>query len=108
MRLAGVGVWSGHLRYGDENAIADAADELDAAPEPWPSDARVLAALRPKMLELARDRAGGAHPYFVPVEHVARARAILGPDRMIGVELAVVLDANPSTARETARRHTSI
>jgi probable F420-dependent oxidoreductase len=83
-------------------------DGLDQAPQPVPTDARVLAALRPRMLGLARDRAAGAHPYFVPAEHVARAREILGPDRVIGVELAVVLDTDPATARETARRHTAI
>jgi probable F420-dependent oxidoreductase len=82
-------------------------DGLDAAEAPFPADARVLAALRPKMLKLARDRAAGVHPYFVPPEHVVRARETLGPDAMIGVELAVVIDANPSSARETARRHTS-
>jgi probable F420-dependent oxidoreductase len=59
------------------------------------------------MLGLARDRAAGAHPYFVPAEHVARAREILGTGPMIGVELAVVLDRNPSSARATARRHTA-
>ena len=59
---------------------------------PYPVDARVLAALRPRMLGLARDRAAGVHPYFVPAEHIAHAREILGADAMIGVELAVVLD----------------
>jgi probable F420-dependent oxidoreductase len=83
-------------------------DGLDHALRPVPTDARVLAALRPRMLGLARDRAAGAHPYFVPPEHVARAREILGPDGVIGVELAVVLDTDPTTARETARRHTAI
>ena len=83
-------------------------DGLDAAPDPFPVDARVLAALRPKMLGLARDRAAGAHPYFVPPEHVARAREILGAAATIAVELAVVLDTEPSTARETARRHTAV
>jgi probable F420-dependent oxidoreductase len=82
-------------------------DALDGSEFPFPVDARVLAALRPRMLGLARDRAAGVHPYFVPVEHVANAREILGPDRMIAVELAVVLDGDPSTARETARRHTA-
>jgi probable F420-dependent oxidoreductase len=82
-------------------------DGLDAAEAPFPPDARVLAALRPKMLKLARDRAAGVHPYFVPSEHVARAREILGPDALIAVELAVVIDRDPSTAREKARRHTS-
>jgi probable F420-dependent oxidoreductase len=82
-------------------------DGLDAAEVPFPADARVLAALRPKMLKLARDRAAGVHPYFVPAEHVARAREVLGPDSLIAVELAVVIDRDPSSARETARRHTS-
>jgi probable F420-dependent oxidoreductase len=82
-------------------------DGLDAAEVPFPVDARVLAALRPKMLGLARDRTAGVHPYFVPPEHVARAREILGADAMIGVELAVVIDRDPATARSTARRHTA-
>lgn len=82
-------------------------DGLDAAEVPFPADARVLAALRPKMLGLARDRAAGAHPYFVPVEHIAKARETLGPTPMIGAELAVVLDEDPASARTTARRHTA-
>jgi probable F420-dependent oxidoreductase len=82
-------------------------DALDGADDPFPVDGRVLAALRPRMLGLARDRAAGVHPYFVPPEHVAKAREVIGPDGMIGVELAVVLDRDPSTARETARRHTA-
>jgi probable F420-dependent oxidoreductase len=83
-------------------------DGLDAAAVPFPADARVLAALRPRMLGLARDRTAGAHPYFVPPDHVARARGILGAGAMIGVELAVVLDTAPSSARATARRHTAV
>ncbi len=82
-------------------------DGLDAAEVPFPVDARVLAALRPKMLGIARDRAAGAHPYFVPPEQVARAREILGPDALIAVELAVVLERDAARARETARRHTA-
>ncbi len=76
-------------------------DSLRAAEEP-----RVLAALGPKMLELARDRAIGAHPYFVPVEHTRRAREILGPGPLLAPELAVVLERDPERAREIARRHT--
>jgi len=83
-------------------------DALDAADHPVPRAARVLAALRPKMLGLARDRAAGIHPYFVPSEHVRAAREIVGPDATIGVELAVVLDTDASSARATARRHTAI
>ncbi len=83
-------------------------DALDGAPEPFPARARVLAALKPRMLGLARDRAAGVHPYFVPPEHVAHARETIGPDGLIAVELAVVLDTDPSSARATARRHTGI
>ena len=83
-------------------------DALDGAEVPFPVGARVLAALRPRMLGLARARAAGAHPYFVPPEHVAKAREILGPDSVIAVELAVVRDREPATARATARRHTAI
>ncbi len=83
-------------------------DGLDVAAEPFPKDARVLAALRPRMLRLAGDRTAGIHPYFVPVEHVARARETLGPDALIAAELAVVIDTDPSTASATARRHTAV
>ena len=82
-------------------------DGLDRAGVPFPVESRVLAALRPRMLGLARDRAAGAHPYFVPPEHVARARDVLGADALIAVELAVVIDRDPSSARATARRHTA-
>jgi probable F420-dependent oxidoreductase len=81
-------------------------DGLDAAGSL--ANTRVLAALRPRMVALARDRAAGIHPYFVTAEHVAHAREMLGPDRIIAVELAIVLDTNPSSARATARRHTAI
>jgi probable F420-dependent oxidoreductase len=68
---------------------------------------RVLAALGPKMLALARDRADGAHPYFVPVEHTPFARQILGPDRLLIPEQAVVLNSDPEEARRIARGHTA-
>ncbi len=87
--------------------MVDYLDRLDTAEVPFPAEARVLAALRPRMLGLARDRAAGAHPYFVPVDHVARARDLLGPGPALAVELAVVLDPSPSSARQTARRHTA-
>lgn len=74
-------------------------------PTSWPP--RLLAALGPKMLELARDEADGAHTYFVPPEHTARGREILGTDRLLVPEQVCVLSADPSTAREIARRHTA-
>ena len=85
-------------------------DAMDAAPftaAPPPSDPpRVLAALGPKMLELARDRAWGAHPYFVPVEHTKAARAVLGQGPLLAPEQAVVLETDASRARAIARMHT--
>ena len=83
-------------------------DALDALPTPVPPQQRVLAALGPRMLELAARRAAGAHPYFVPVEHTARARTILGPGPLLAPELAVVLETDPTRARELAREYASI
>lgn len=64
---------------------------------------RVLAALGPKMLALSRDRAQGAHPYFMPAEHTRDARAILGPDAWLCPEVKVVLETDPRRARDAAR-----
>jgi probable F420-dependent oxidoreductase len=80
-------------------------DALDAATPPVESSKRVLAALGPKMLELARDRALGAHPYCVPVEHTAAARETLGTGPILAPELKVVLEEDPTTARGLARAH---
>ncbi|MGA5062973.1 TIGR03620 family F420-dependent LLM class oxidoreductase [Streptomyces exfoliatus] len=84
-------------------ASMDAAPSHGPAPDPAPR--RVLAALGPKMLRLAAERTWGAHPYFVPVEHTAQARAIMGPDVFLGVEQAVVLDTDLARARELATAH---
>ncbi len=85
-------------------------DDMEAAPffgrEPEPSVPIVLAALRPKMLELATERTEGAHPYFVPVEHTRRSREILGSGKLLAPEQAVVLSDDPAKAREIARSHT--
>ncbi|MFI5843110.1 TIGR03620 family F420-dependent LLM class oxidoreductase [Catenuloplanes sp. NPDC051500] len=80
-------------------------DGLDAAGVP--AGRRVLAALGPRMLELSRDRATGAHPYFTPAEHTAEARTALGPDRLLAPEVAVVLEADPAAARAVARQYTA-
>jgi probable F420-dependent oxidoreductase len=86
--------------YLDAMDAADAPAVLPSRPVP-----RVLAALRPRMLELARDRAAGAHPYFTPVEHTARAREALGPEPFLAPEQAVVLETDPTRARERARAY---
>ncbi|HEV3227392.1 MAG TPA: LLM class F420-dependent oxidoreductase [Acidimicrobiales bacterium] len=63
----------------------------------------VLAALGPKMLRLSAERAAGAHPYFVPVEHTAQAREILGPDPILAPEQMVVLETDRAKALAIAR-----
>ena len=77
---------------------------MDASPyssvPPATPPPRLIAALGPKMLELARDAADGAHPYWTTPEHTAQARAILGPDKLLCVEQKVVLSTDASRARE--------
>jgi probable F420-dependent oxidoreductase len=85
----------------------DAGYDIYRAVQPASRPPRLLAALGPKMLELAGTRADGAHTYFVPPEHTARARAILGPDKLVVPEQVCVLAEDPTVAREIARRHTS-
>jgi probable F420-dependent oxidoreductase len=75
------------------------------SPRPAEEPRRVLAALGPKMLELAAEQALGAHPYFVPVEHTAFAREVLGEGPMLCPEQAVVLSTDPGEARAAARPH---
>jgi probable F420-dependent oxidoreductase len=87
-------------------------DAMDEAEPRWrgpeaPAPPRVLAALRPRMLRLAADRTTGAHPYFVPVEHTRRARAILGPGLLLAPEQAVVLAGSREDARQIGDAHTS-
>ncbi|HWH95887.1 MAG TPA: TIGR03620 family F420-dependent LLM class oxidoreductase [Baekduia sp.] len=86
-------------------------DALDALPYHAPAPEQpvplVLAALRPKMLGLARDRTAGAHPYFTPVEHTAIAREALGAGPLLAPEVSVVLEADASAARERARTFTT-
>jgi len=90
-------------------AYLDAMDtSLFMAAEPATTPVRLLAALGPKMLDLAATRAQGAHPYFVPVEHTAVAREVMGAGPLLCVEQAVVLETDPTVAREIARRHTSM
>src|SRR4051812_41329662 len=83
--------------------VASFLDGLDAAEPPLSKGARCIAALGPRMLELAATRTSGTHPYLVTPEHTAAARAAVGPDALVASEQAVVLETNPDTARATAR-----
>lgn len=86
-------------------AYLDAMDAAPYAPPRAADETLVLAALGPKMLELSASRANGAHPYFVPVEHTAQARATLGAEALLAPEQAVVIERDPTRAREIARGH---
>ena len=83
-------------------------DELDAQPDPLPVASRLLAALGPRMIELAGRRAAGTHPYLGTPDLTHRTRDLLGPGPVIAPEQAVVLETNPDKAREIARRHLSM
>ena len=90
------------------SAMRTFLDGLDNAEHPLPRDRRVLAALGPKMLELARDRAAGAHPYNVTPAHTASAREALGPDAFLAPEQAVALTTDATVARAAGRQHAAI
>ena len=102
----------GHL-YGKpvaamrEYLIAMRNHHYDAA-APAQRPLTVIAALGPKMLELAAELADGAHPYNVTPEHTAEARAILGPGKLLCVEQKVILETDAATARAAARKQIGV
>jgi probable F420-dependent oxidoreductase len=114
--LLGLGVSHAHLverlrKHSYDKPLSHMSQYLDGMdnalfmavgpPQPPP---RVLAALGPKMLRLAAAKAAGAHPYFTTPDHTATARSTLGPGPLLAPEQMVVLDTDPSRARETARK----
>jgi probable F420-dependent oxidoreductase len=112
--VLGVGVShapSVKLRGGDYGKpLQGMRDFLDAmeqvqygAPQPDPPVPLVLAALGPRMLDLAAEKADGAHPYFVPVEHTPFARRQLGPEPCLAVEVTAVLTTDRSRGLAVAR-----
>jgi probable F420-dependent oxidoreductase len=86
-------------------AVASFLDGLDSAAKPLAPSTRVLAALGPKMLDLARTRSAGAHPYNVTPEHTALAREAMGPASLVLPEQAVALTTDPDLARKLGRDH---
>lgn len=102
--LLGIGVSHAPLIGSDRYrkplaATASFLDGLDAAEQPVPAENRVLAALGPKMLTLAANRARGAHPYLVTPEHTATARSVLGDGPLLLPEQTVILTDDPDQAR---------
>lgn len=85
------------------SAMVEYLDGLDAAESPVPPSARVLAALGPRMLELARDRTAGAHPYLVTPGSTQEARETLGAGPLLAPEAKVILLSDRERAHATAR-----
>ena len=98
-----------HNSYGKPvSAMSAYLDAMESAPWRGPdvkTPPVVLAALGPRMLELAARRGAGAHPYFVPVEHTRRAREVLGSGPLLAPEQAVVFASSRAQALEVAGGH---
>ncbi len=77
------------------------------APAPPQDPPIVLAALKPKMLQLAAAETHGTHTYFMPPEQTAMTRATIGPEKWLCAEQAVLLEADPAKARAAARKYMS-
>jgi probable F420-dependent oxidoreductase len=115
--LLGIGASHGHMVKSlhktayvkPYSAMVEYLDVMDGglfrAAEPTTPLHRVLAALGPKMLKLAGERADGAHPYFTTPQHTAVAREILGSEPTLAPEQAVILETDPTKARAIARSY---
>jgi probable F420-dependent oxidoreductase len=118
--VLGLGVSHGHLvagirKHEYEKPLTKMKTYLEAmesalymGPKPEDPAPIVLAALRPKMLGLSAEATRGAHPYFVPPEHTARAREILGKDAWLCPEQMVLLETDATKARAIARQNIQI
>ncbi|QEC50359.1 TIGR03620 family F420-dependent LLM class oxidoreductase [Baekduia soli] len=97
----------GHTYDKPLTAMREYLDAMDAMPWAAPAPSVpvpvVLAALRPRMLELSRDRTAGAHPYFIPVAHTAKARSVLGDGPLLAPEVSFMLETEPARARARGR-----
>lgn len=106
--LLGLGVSHGML-IGDKWAkplakMREYLESLEAQGERVPpADQLCIAALGPKMLELAGSKTAGSCPYLVTPEHTAIAREALG-DGGLFVEQGFILERDAETARNTARQ----
>lgn len=113
--LLGIGVSHGHLVAGVRkhdyskpySYMVEYLDRMDKslfmAVGPTEDPGRLLAALGPKMLELAATRANGSHPYFTTPDHTKMARDTMGADALLAPEQMVVLESDPVEARRIAR-----
>jgi probable F420-dependent oxidoreductase len=89
------------------NTMRDYIAGMDAKTSPPAPDTtypRIIGANGPKMLALAGEIADGALPVGLPPEHTARARQVLGPDKLLVVGQSVVVDDDRDRALATARQ----
>lgn len=103
--LLGVGI--GHPEHTSEyrspfDTILEFLDGLDAAGVPRAGVA--LAALGPKVLQVAGERTAGAHPYLTTPEHTRRAREVLGAGPLLAPEQKAVVGLDPQQSRELGRK----
>ena len=108
-----IGIGAGHPEATSDytrprHATIEFLDVLDAAPAALARERRVLAALGPKMLDLAGQRSLGSHPYFTNVEHTRFARDRLGSGSLLAPELACVVDTDVERARASARQYAAL
>lgn len=109
--LLGIGV--GHPEATEEYRrplakMREFLDGLERGAHPVARERMCMAALGPRMLELAAQRTLGTHPYFTPPAHTRFAREHLGAGALVAPELAVVLDEDAARARATARAYAKL
>lgn len=102
--LLGIGI--GHPEATQEyrkpyDVLVQYIDKLDAAKVP--TSRLVIAALGPKVLQLAARRSAGAHPYLTTPEHTGQARNLVGPTVFLAPEHKVVLSTDVDEARAIGR-----
>ncbi|MFC8342672.1 LLM class F420-dependent oxidoreductase [Streptomyces sp. NPDC057280] len=107
--VLGLGV--SHAKFAEQyrrpySALVSYLDALDEAGHP--ADRRLLAALGPKTVDLARERAAGSVPYLVTTDHTATSRRRLGEAPLLAPELKVVLESDPARARALARDYLAV
>jgi probable F420-dependent oxidoreductase len=101
----------GHEYVSPVETMREYLTAMDNAPmvaiEGEQRSARVVAALGPKMLQLAAELTDGVLPYLVTPEHTANARGLVG-DKFIAVEQAVVLGQDREEFLRRAHAHLEI
>lgn len=106
----GAGVVNGQDRSRPVASLRAYLADMDAVRSDLPAAAgpRVLGALGPAMLRLARECSDGAHPFLVSPAQTAVARAALGDGKLLAPAQSVVLERDPDRARAVLRRDLAV